>query len=88
MTCYPDDFRHLVEGFDLSVEKQNALIHTVWRIMESAVDRAWNADPVQMVMAEQACKSAMDSGPVIDLEVGEYHALSNTFNHKKGDGSS
>jgi len=88
MTCNPDDFRHLVEGFDLPVEKQDALIHTVWRIMESAVDRAWNIDPVQMATAEQARKSAMDSGPMIELEVSEYRALSMTFNEKKGGGSS
>ncbi|MEO1748245.1 MAG: hypothetical protein AAFR27_06420 [Pseudomonadota bacterium] len=88
MTCDPNEFRHLVERFDLPVEQQDALIHTVWRIMESAVDRAWNADPVQMAMARQSSKDASLDGPVIELEKGEYQSLSTTFNDKKGGRSS
>lgn len=90
MKCDPDDFRHLVEKFDLSSNDQDELIHTVWRVMESVVDRAWNADPVQMALVDRdniVAKDALDSGPVIELERHEYCdlGLSNTFNMKEGD---
>jgi len=85
MKCDPNEFRHLVERFDLPVEEQDALIHTVWRIMESAVDRAWNADPVQMVMAGQSSKDASLDRPVIELEMYEYRELSGTFKDKNGE---
>lgn len=87
MTCNPEEFRHLVEGFDLCRAKQDELIRTVWRVMENAVARAWKTDPVQLALADRdnsSSKDALDSSPVIELESTQYHELSTQFNSKKG----
>ncbi len=43
-----------VEEFDVTEEQKAELIHTVWWIMESFVDRAFGLDPVQQASAPLA----------------------------------
>ena len=75
MKCDSDELRPLVRSLNLSRDREDFLIHTVWRIMESAADRAWNADPVQLALS---CRNRPDrnssdeAGPVIELSTQEY----------------
>ena len=47
-------YRHHVEDFDLSDKRKQELIQTVWKIMESFVDRAWGIHPLQQSSGEGA----------------------------------
>ncbi|MEM9734793.1 MAG: hypothetical protein AAF903_15135 [Pseudomonadota bacterium] len=81
----------MVEGFDLSVERQDELIHTVWNVMENAIDRAWRDDPVQVALASKdapATEGDLREGPVVDLGKDEYRTktLRETFNKNKDGG--
>ncbi len=40
-------YLHRVEKYDLSDERKRELIQTVWKTMESFVDRAWGIHPLQ-----------------------------------------
>ena len=51
-------YRSYVDGFDLTEEQKAELIHTVWSIMESFVDRAFGLHPVQQC---RAAASGVDS---------------------------
>ena len=42
-----EKYRRHVDRFDLTEAQKAELIHTVWAIMESVVDRAFGSDPVQ-----------------------------------------
>lgn len=46
-----EKYRPYVDGFDLTEDQKVELIHTVWHIMESFVDRAFGMDSTQAVLA-------------------------------------
>lgn len=50
MTPDLQKYRPLVEEFDLTDAEKDELIHTVWQIMESFVDRAFGVDPTQQAV--------------------------------------
>ena len=62
-----EKYRHYVEGFDLSEAEKTELIHTVWAIMESFVDRAFGLDPVQNLSAGPACADSNLANDNVDL---------------------
>ena len=55
MTPDFEKYRHYVDGFDLTEERKQELMQTVWSIMESFVDQAWGTHPVQQ------CRNSADS---------------------------
>lgn len=59
MTPDIEKYRKYVDRFDLSEERKVELIHTVWAIMESFVDRAFGLDPVQQVNGVQMPEDAI-----------------------------
>ncbi len=61
-----EKYRKYVNQFDLSEERKIELIHTVWRIMESFVDRAFGDDPVQQCLELKIEKDGQNSAIVID----------------------
>ena len=72
-------YRHHVERFEMPEAEKLELLHALWQIMRSFVDRAFGDDPVQLVCkigdgpsAIPAVKSALsdvaDAEAVIDLE--------------------
>jgi len=66
MTPDIEKYRKYVDRFDLADKKKEDLIHTVWRMMESFVDRAFGDDPVQQCLELGAEKDGQDSAIVID----------------------
>ena len=46
-------YRKFVDGFDLTEEQKVELIHTVWNMMESFVDRAFGLHPLQLCVNHQ-----------------------------------
>ncbi len=74
-----DTYRRHLDGFDLSDEQKVELMQTVWRIMESFVDRAFGIDGVQLVLPREPPKRA--ASPEIVLEFDE---ISKTFNRIAG----
>lgn len=57
-----DRYRHHVDHFDLTETQKTDLLLTVWRIMQSFVDRAFGDDPVQH--ARDARQRSLRNGPV------------------------
>ena len=47
MQAHLEKYRRHVDGFDLDEAQKEELIHTVWRIMEGFVDRAFATDTAQ-----------------------------------------
>lgn len=66
MTPDIEKYRKYVDQFDLPEDHKIALIHIVWRIMESFVDRAFGDDPVQHCLELKAEKDEQNSAVVID----------------------
>jgi hypothetical protein len=66
MTPDIEKYRKYVDQFDLPENHKMELIHIVWRIMESFVDRAFGDDPVQHCLELKAEKDGQDSAIVID----------------------
>jgi len=46
----PADYKQYVEGFDLTEEQTNELLHTLWQIMSAFVDLGWGVDSLQNVL--------------------------------------
>lgn len=69
MPMKPDleKYRAFVDGFDLSDAEKTDLIHTVWRIMEGFVDRAFGLDPATLVANRKVA-----SGKPKDVELTMY----------------
>ncbi|WP_346894784.1 hypothetical protein [uncultured Roseibium sp.] len=63
-----ETLRRYVEGFDLPEDKKIDLIHTVWRIAESFVDRAFGDDPVQHCLELKAEKRANPPKDMVRFE--------------------
>lgn len=47
-----EKYRKYVDRFDITEAQKVELIHTLWSIMESFVDRAFGVDPVQLCRKE------------------------------------
>ena len=48
----PDDYRHHITEFDLTLEQQNELLETLWHIMSTMVDIGWGVDNIQLMLPE------------------------------------
>lgn len=72
-------YRRYVDGFALSEQEKVELLRTVWRIMESFVDRAFGLDPVQLCLPADRSKRA--SGQEITLH---YDQRTRSFNTLTG----
>ena len=83
-----DKYRRHVEGFDLSDDQKAELIHTVWAIMESFVDRAFGIDSVQQSGRLSLGKDAAAESAVVesDKTVTTLCSLSDTFQRHAGTG--
>jgi len=64
----PDINKYLpmLEGLDLSHEKKIDLIHDLWRIMESFVDRAFGIHPTQQHRDNSLKVDLQDSGNLLE----------------------
>lgn len=82
MTPDYDRYRPHMAQFNLSKAEEDDLIHIVFAMMQSFVDRAFGDDPVQLALAAQDGKSA--SGALNMVSSREVKRLSPTFNIKKG----
>lgn len=71
-----EKYRPYVDQFDLSETQKAELIHTVWAIMESFVDRAFGTDPVQQCLEDKARTDSSAAG--IDLDSSD-RSLSENF---------
>lgn len=59
-------YRHHVDKFDMPEDRKIALMESVWRIMESFVDRAYGVHPLQLCRQDspsilQAPEKALES---------------------------
>lgn len=63
-----EDYRKYVDQFDISEEQKIELIHTVWSIMESFVDRAFGQDSVQICLGLQAEKDGRESANMLESD--------------------
>ncbi len=48
----PDDYRHHITEFDLTLEQQNELLETLWHIMSTMVNIGWGVDNIQLMLPE------------------------------------
>lgn len=62
-----EKYRPFVEMYDLSEEQKVELIHDIWRIVESFVDRALGIDPAAQALAA-AAKDATRQPPMLEFE--------------------
>ena len=60
----PDDYRHHLEGTDLTLEQQDELLRVLFDIMRQFVDWGFNLHPVQA--AQGGVKPAIDVVSVIE----------------------
>lgn len=84
-----EKYRPFVDRFDLPEAARKDLLESLWRIMESFVDRAFNADPVQLVHKGPDAKRASGQAPVIDCKNAprRTRTLTATFGPKARDGA-
>jgi len=82
----PSKYRYHLDRFDISDVHKDDIFHSVHRMMQSGVDRAFGCDPVQLALTDRGAKRALPASDVIDLSEDEYRVneLSETFNDKKG----
>jgi hypothetical protein len=68
-----EKYRHHVQSLDLTQDRKDELIHIVYRIVESFVDRAFGIHPVQL---------SLGSAPQKLAESSAYRAIidANSFN--------
>lgn len=87
MLMLPDlaKYRTHVDHYDMTDAQKNDLIHSVYRMFENAVARAFGDDPTQLSGAQLGSKDAPDIGDVITLAPSDYQNLNKTFNTAKGD---
>ena len=76
-----EKYRKHVERFDLSEEQKVELIHTVWTIMESFVDRAFGIDPVQQSRPKGVDQ---DSNVAAKGVQSHFQPLTRTFDRSAG----
>ena len=71
-----DAYLRHVENIDLPEARKRDLIHTVWRIMESFVDRAFGADAHQQAARGEQAKEDSARAPMLPLQ-GQFqrHAI-------------
>lgn len=60
-----ENYRRFVAHFDIPDEQKIELIHAVWKIMQSFVDRAFDDDPVQLVLKDNHPKSVPSNDTMI-----------------------
>jgi|GEM_PF-996811 len=70
MTPDLEKYRRYVDRFDLTEAQKAELIHTVWSIMESFVDRAFGIDSVQQIRPSLAKDDPKRNGNRLDSEQG------------------
>lgn len=68
MTPDIEKYRDYVDRFDLTENQKVELIHTLWRVMESFVDRAFETDPAQLAGSNGRRGFAAESPKLIDLK--------------------
>lgn len=61
-------YRKYVDHFDIPEEQKIEFIHTVWRMMESFVDRAFGEDSVQLSLASKAKNDGQESGTMLSSD--------------------
>ena len=69
-----EKYRHHVDAFDLGEEQKVELLQTIWKIMQSFVDRAFGDDPVQHCLDGRPgtiTEDASQRSSVIDLTASE-----------------
>ena len=64
------------EEFDLTLEEKIDLLHTLWKMMATFVDRAWGVDPVQLLPAFnefsfQTRTNALHQGDIVTERDGQ-----------------
>ena len=79
-------YRKYVDHFDLSEHQKIELIHTVGRMMESFVERAFGDDATQQCIEGHVVENALVAGDVIPSEHSAVHSnqLLKVFNGQKG----
>jgi len=63
-----EKYRKYVDHFDIPEAQKIEMIHIVWRMMQSFVERAFGDDPVQQCLDLKAEISGQDSSAVINLD--------------------
>ncbi len=78
----PDDYRHHLDEFDLTEEKQNELLQSLWHIMSILADIGWGVDTVQILLPDLFAEVAPDSEKL--LESKDASEFSQVADIKKG----
>lgn len=68
MTPDIEKYRRYVDHFDISETEKIEFIHAIWHIGQNFMDRAFNADPVQLALRDQNAKRASSEKPMLDFE--------------------
>ncbi len=78
----PEDYRHHLDGIELTEAQQNELLETLWQIMSTMVDIGWGVDSVQMMLPElfknagqdsEKLLASKDTPEVIQIQEGQDH---------------
>ena len=62
-----EKYRHHMDQFDIPEHRKEDCIHTVWKMLESSVDRAFDLDSVQLARMNQLSKRALGSTAMIEF---------------------
>lgn len=68
-----DKYRPHVDEFDLTDEQKQALLKSIWDVMESFVDRSFQDDPVQQIRGKERDSDGIPSGDVLDSGNKEFN---------------
>ncbi|MEZ5813853.1 MAG: hypothetical protein R3E13_03910 [Alphaproteobacteria bacterium] len=61
-----DNYRHHLDGFDLTRKQQNELLESLWAIMSTLVDIGWGVDTVQILLPDLFAEVAPDSEKLLE----------------------
>jgi uncharacterized protein (UPF0335 family) len=71
-----EKYRQYIDKFDLSESEKIELIQTLWKIMESFVDRAFDVDSTSVAISARNSRHALQSPSMLELKA-------NHIEHKK-----
>jgi len=66
-----EKYRPLLDGLNLSQEKEDELVYAVWSMMKSFVDASVGDDPIQLAMEQKKNKSGQNRQTEVSSQISQ-----------------